>query len=262
MENGLHYGVSFSDYCAHGGLNASTLKALVNGTPADCLWAAGRPQNDTSSMAVGRLTHSMIFEADKVKEEFALFDDGTRRGAKWEAFKKRHANRTILNAKEWGDAETMAVAVLKSKAAQSVLGGGAGEVSAFWDRNGIQCKARTDYYVPGKVILDLKTSAYPVSPQAFPSTCVKYGYHLQAAFYVDGIFRLTKERLPFIFIAVESFPPHKVSVMRASDRFLAKGEEEVNRTVDIYRRCRETNNWPGYEDKVVELELDPREFRL
>ena len=123
----------------------------------------------------------------------------------------------ILKEDEHTRVRGIVEAVRSHPAAAAVLDEADSEVSIFWqcDRFGIQRKARLDT-TRGGVIADLKTCR-DASPQPFARDVASLLYHVQAANYVDG-YRTGFGRDPesYLFIAVESEPPHGVADQSAN----------------------------------------------
>ena len=111
------------------------------------------------------------------------------------------------------------------------------------------------------VITDWKTTSN-ASPDELPLQMYKYGYHIQAAFYIDAI-RSIKGNIPidFYFIFVEKEAPYGVSVVKCStgleedDWFLKIGRQEYLRAAQLWVDCHKTNKWCGYGDEPIKATL-------
>jgi hypothetical protein len=84
----------------------------------------------------------------------------------------------------------------------------------FWESpEGHKLKIRADGD-DGRVPWDLKTTSAPID--AFPGKAVQYGYHHQAAMYLDGFAAMGLLDDPyatdFKFLVVQSIPPYRVRV--------------------------------------------------
>ena len=117
------------------------------------------------------------------------------------------------------------------------------------------CKIRPDKLPGNGICVDIKTTD-DASPEGFSKSCANYGYHIQAAFYLEGLTRITGEQHDtFVFIAVEKTPPYGIGVYYASHDFIAKGRELMGKALDIYSECLKTNLWPCYSAEAKELNL-------
>jgi hypothetical protein len=137
---------------------------------------------------------------------------------------------------------------------------GASEVPIEFETGGVLCRSMLDNlnHARGRIV-DLKTIT-----SADPRTCsrhaVDYGYDIQRAAYVQALEALKPElagRVDFIFAFCEIEPPYAVVPLRASGQLRALGDSRWGRAVDTWKRCLETDVWPGYLTTVGELEPPP-----
>jgi exodeoxyribonuclease VIII len=77
---------------------------------------------------------------------------------------------------------------------------------------------------------------------------IKYRYHVQAAFYSQGI-----GAEQFLFIAVEKKPPFAVAVYATPPELLEKGLIYAVQDLRQLATCRAENRWPGYGDEIQSL---------
>lgn len=116
-------------------------------------------------------------------------------------------------------------------------------------------KIRPDWWLPG-MFVDLKTTD-DARPEAFARNSHKFGYDKQAAYYPD-VMSWADVCGPievFVFIVVEDKPPHGVFVYYAGPRMIARGRHTYRENLNTLHQCRETDEWPGYPDTAIELEL-------
>lgn len=106
-------------------------------------------------------------------------------------------------------------------------------------------------------LVDLKTSTTS-DPDPFSRKAFKFGYHMQAAWYMD-LFILNKlaADLVFVFVVVEKEPPYLVSVVEYGAAEIAEGRRANREAIDIYRECITYNKWPGYPgtDEICPISL-------
>jgi hypothetical protein len=80
---------------------------------------------------VGTYFHTAVLEPEKLDLECAVYEDGIRRGAKWEAFKEKHKGKAIISLSEKEQCDRMIESVKLSPRAMELLEGSKCEVSAF-----------------------------------------------------------------------------------------------------------------------------------
>ena len=111
------------------------------------------------------------------------------------------------------------------------------------------------------MIVDVKTTN-DASPKAFLNTVIKYGYHRQAAIYIDGYNEVTNGKVDaFFFLVVEKTPPYRVECYTLEDMFINYGREEFHRLLRLEKECRENDFWPHWTgdvrtgESLIELNL-------
>jgi exodeoxyribonuclease VIII len=130
---------------------------------------------------------------------------------------------------------------------------GANEVSVVADVDGIAVKARIDMLRPKfGLIADLKTTE-DASWRGFSRSIVKYGYHRQAAWYLDICRIAGIEVDSFAFICVEKEPPFAVGCYRLIERDRAIGRQQCASMLEMIRVCRQTGEWPAYSDQFEDI---------
>lgn len=165
--------------------------------------------------------------------------------------------RTVITPEELETAQAMAKTINEHPSASKLLTGGRAEASAFWTdpETGYPCKCRFDYLNHMEYIVDLKTTN-DASLEEFSRSIAKFGYHRQNAMYMDGYeVVMDKPAKAFIFIAVESKPPHAVGVYNLDLEGIDKGRTEYRDLLKKFAHCKKTDEWPAYSEQVETIEL-------
>lgn len=114
------------------------------------------------------------------------------------------------------------------------------EKSYFWEKI-IKCKARADGLNLGLgSVFDLKSTE---SVPYFEKSIFEWGYHRQAAHYLEGAAQFDDFR-NFKWIAVEFKEPFLCDVITASESLLEMGREENDELKSFFKECLEKNVWP------------------
>ena len=175
-------------YEAIDAVNFSTLKEFAR-SPAHYKAALQSPRESTDAMDLGSAFHLLALEPEREGELLAVWDEGTRRGKAWDAFKEKHAGKLLLTRDAYETAKAMAASVRSSPQAKPYLHGGQAEVTLQWEEQGLKCKGRVDYLTPthlvdlkgtrcgaveafGKQMYDAKTAAQTSMPPS-ASLCVE-----------------------------------------------------------------------------------------
>ena len=86
----------------------------------------------------------------------------------------------------------------------------------------------------GTLIVDLKTSADP-TPQGFAKSVVNFGYHRQAAWYLDGHAAATgNDAVGMVFIVVGKEPPHDVACYELDYEAITLVVNRIKRTFGVW----------------------------
>lgn len=220
-----------------------------------CPLAAKTPQEDTPAMILGRAGHSYVLEPEVFHQEFVVtpnVDKRTKGGKEeWAQFQAANAGKDLITADDMVIIEGMRSAVLAHPFAAELLKHGVSEQTVIWEDlgTGIMCKCRPDRIPSGGkgVLVDLKTTA-DASERGFTNSIVKFGYDLQAAFYLDGVNMATRGNYDaFAFIAVEKTAPYRVETYLLDADFIARGRQEYQRLLRIEQECRAYNFYPHYQ---------------
>ena len=257
MSGQLHYNNPAADYFAIPALSKSGASDLLR-SPAHFLARRDRPMAPTAAMLFGTLVHSMVLEPETVDVLYLAspkFDSRTKAGKEAQAeFEEQAGSKTVVDIDTFQRAQRVADAVRTHQTAGPLFEGGHAEVTARWEQHGLPCKARLDYYRDHSII-DLKT-AQDASPDGFSRASATFGYHLQAAHYSDGLSILGGKPLDrFVFVAVESGPPHGVGVYTLDAAALDLGRRQMALAADLYRLAIDPLEWKGYPTAVQELSL-------
>lgn len=264
---GLAQGVSHADYHAAPGVSKSGLDQFAR-SPAHFKAYLSGARIETDALRLGRLTHWAILEPQDCKLVQAPdVDRRTKAGkAEWLEFLEslEGACAEAVTADELAQIKAMRAAVYAHPKARALLERpGACEGSAWWiDRkSGELCRCRPDKFTDDGFLLDLKTTC-DASPESFSRSCLKYRYHVQAAFYSDGIHAATG-RVPFgfVFVAVEKTPPYGVGVYTLDPEAVELGRTLYRAELSALAQCRERQAWPAYSERIERINLPAWAYR-
>lgn len=176
---------------------------------------------------------------------------GHRKGKAWDWFKSQHADHAQwITPIEWqrqyeGFQTAVRNAQQHDAAALLVWSPTAKWNQRFlWEADGELLKCEMDLLdAELGAITDVKTAA-DVDPRSFEKDAVKFGYDVQAAMYLRAARLLDFDRdWVFAWVVIRNTAPHNVEVYQASEELLAFGEERLQRRIDFYQECRESNRW-------------------
>jgi hypothetical protein len=173
--------------------------------------------------------------------------------------------RISLSKAEYKACRGISYRVHKHPAASKIFSSGIPEASIFWTDpdTGVSCRGRIDWIqlepdtaeeIIYYTVADIK-STQNASPASFQRDVFKYGYHIQAAMYWDGMSALGYYPQSFVFSAWEKKPPFATALYYMTEELLEAGRKEYKRLLKIYAECLKTDNWPGYSNSIEPLLL-------
>ena len=220
----------------------------------------------TAAMVLGSALHTHVLELDQWDACYAVAPDGLDRRTKegkaaWAAFEADAADRTVLTRADADQVMAMGRAIYAHPAAAMLLNlPGKAETTHMWTdaATGLECKCRPDWLTDdGRIIVDLKTTE-DASPGGFRKSISAWRYHVQSAWYLDGLENATGRRPEqFIFICVEKKPPHCVAVYAASTQMIEVGALTAETDLARIAMCIESNDWPSYSNQIETIDLPP-----
>lgn len=261
-------------YHAIEALSSSGSKKMIR-SPMHYKLMRDTPAEPTEQMQFGTCVHDGVLEPHAFASRVALVPaDAPKRPTKaqynakkpspetldaiayWRDLDAAHAGKITLSAPEFDRCRRCVDAVLAHPAARALLDGGIIEQSLFWvdARYGVPCKSRIDIRNHGG-IADLKTTQ-DASPEAFARSAANLLYHVQAAFNNSGHEHLLDSSMKFfVFIAVESEPPHAVACYSLRGDAVRAGAYLCNIAAERYARALKTGKWSGYPDTIEEMKF-------
>lgn len=222
---------------------------------------------DTSSMILGRATHSGLLEPKKFYDSYIARPEGldlrTKIGK--EAFAELQAanpGKEMLSHDQYQQVDRMIHEVYSHAVASQLLTSGKAEQSLVWvdPEHKVLCKGRADYIRSDNVVIDIKTTVN-ASPKEFERSIGKYRYHVQNCVYSYGLQQILGSALEsYIIIAIESDSPHGIGIYTLDDKTIDLGRALYRANLETYAECLKTGKWPGYSQEIKTLSVPPWAF--
>lgn len=259
QKDQLHgfYSIEEQDYHSSPGLSQSILKAYGK-SPAHARMMMNKTAKTTEAMLLGRACHAAVFESERYNRDFVIapqVDRRTKEGkAKFQCLLDSNQGKTILSEED-GETITGIIHSFRAHSFYDYIKQGCGypELSYYWKAQGFLCKARFDWITSinpnreeGRIIFDLKTTEYGVTPQEVKRTILSMGYDIQAAWYQTAI-----PDARFIFIFAEKKPPYAIGLYELSDGMKERANEKIDYYLNIHSRCVAEQNWPPFQENEV-----------
>lgn len=239
--------LSLANYHKLPSYGSTTLKTLLDKSPAHALYEKLNPKDPTPAMEFGTLFHQVMSDGLLSVVEQPRLDLRTKDGKTLkEAFDRELGTRSPVNADQYEALREMHASIFQNEFLRGLLSEGEHETNHFWSDQ-VQCKCRPDFIsADKKVILDFKTTEN-ASFKEFQKSVVKYSMHLQAAFYMDGVKISTGvEPNKFILVAIEKKAPYALSIFPLDEATIEAGRVLYKKALQTLAFCEETSTWPSY----------------
>ncbi|AQW85581.1 putative exonuclease VIII [Campylobacter pinnipediorum subsp. caledonicus] len=219
-------------------------------------------RTETKSLLLGSLVHKLVLEPNDLYNEFAIepdCDKRTKAGKEiYQEFLEENQDKSIVEVSVFDEAKQIADSVLYMRESGLFLKDGLAEQSYFAEIEGVKVKCRPDFYNEKLgIAIDLKTTS-DASALGFAKSVANFNYHIQASFYSDILRANGKEVNNFLFIAVETKAPYMVGFYELDEVALQKGREDYLKLLELYKNCKQRNEWWGYakyeDDKVSHIQ--------
>lgn len=221
----------------------------------------------TKAMRIGTALHAAVLEPERVQDKIALEPErwptkaecGRTQEEQKAQFAQENRRKTILKPEEYACVRGMYQSLMRHPlAAEHLTAPGETEYAVLFDHplTGSPAKIKPDKLNREmELVIDLKT-ADDASPSAFARSAVDHWYHVQAAWYLDGLFH-TEGRMPagFLFVVVEKEPPYEIALYYAPPEMLILGRKIYQKQLIRYEECRRKNQWPGYPEELQPITL-------
>jgi hypothetical protein len=266
------YNLPADEYHARPELSSSAAKKLLP-PYAPAIFKHER-DNGTRSRRVfelGTAAHKLVLGAGP--ELVAVTDEWGKDPNAWRTDKVKERLAEIrdrgdvpLKRDEYDYVHAMADALRAHPFAAKLFEPGTGEPerTLIWRdaETGIMCRALLDWLpfpTGGRFILrDYKSAAEGgASPEKLPRTVSDLGYYFQLAWHLAGAkaLGLAGDDAEALLVVQERTAPYLVTVGQPDFTAMRLGELHMRQALRLYAECMAADEWPGYSDDVVLIEL-------
>lgn len=267
-EPGIHLELDEHEYHADpvdgGSLSVTEAKRILD-CPARYRWYKDNGEERKDTFDFGHVAHGMVLG---VGREIVVcdFDDWRTKDARTAKAEAREAGLVPILTDDSETVKAMAEALKQHPIAMRLFANGHPEVSMFWhdlepfSGETVMLRGRLDWLPEppesGRMIIPDYKTAVSAEGRAFGRSAASYGYHSQAAWYMDGVRALLGVDDPaFVFVVQEKEPPYLVNVIELDETALTIGRDRNRRAIATWIECTAKNEWPGYGTDVELVSL-------
>ncbi len=266
--------LSEQDYRAFDAHNFSTLKYIVPpSTPYHYWMQKNYPVKATKAMIEGTLTHTAVLEPKRFAREYVLYKNpfpsmtSAKAKAAFAEFQTLHPNKEIITdekllksllRRQKNCYRNMTIAAILQHENAIV------EDSMTWidTDTGVQMKCKVDLFIKrhGGIAADVKTFR-AITDKALSWEIAEMLYFMQAAIYIDGIRAVYGIDIDEYFIIAIDKGNDLVRLIPLSNLDIEIGRKLYHQAIIKAEDCSLMDSYPGYEDILLPLELNPRLMR-
>ena len=239
-------------YRDHPFRSQSDWKKMRAPTPRHAKDEMDNPKEADKTLVNGTCFHALSLENKKIYSFLPDFGDcrSKENKANKAEFLARHEGQILLSQDNAHIIEGMTKGIQENSGAKAILDSASHREISLFHEGG---KCRIDFVFP-LGIGDLK-STKGADLFSFSKSLEKYGYHIQAAHYLDMAAIAGFPCENFYIIAVENFAPFCCAIYTIGHQSLEIGRKELKRLRDLYESCEKSGIYPGYSEDAVEINL-------
>lgn len=266
MKPGIHNLPAEEYHALKDHLSAGIAKVILEQSPAHARWKSENGDSEpTKQSERGIIAHALLLEGVSKMEVIDPKDYPAKNGNIPEGWTNGAIRAARDAAREAGklpvlpwDAEPIHAMVAAARKAWSEcpdLQGygpenGITERSLIWSENGVLCRAKPDWYSNDRrVMLDPKFTEI-ATPERCSRSIISQAFDQRAAFYRRGGVAVSGVQPIYVYAFQEIEPPYCTSFHACDPAMLALGDAKVDYALGKWRECRETGNWPGYDNHI------------
>ena len=220
-----------------------------------------QPEPSSSSARVGQALHALMFEYDK-ECRFAVLRRSQKTAVR-ELFyntPELEKQKTQMPLNDLQTVFRMLAAIAGELDAWNLLVEQAGWneriFTAHDNRTMLSLKCKPDRVLENGLVIDLKTVDGDVDPASWPKTLLKWGYHRQAAFYLDVLALAGQKADMFIFVAISKRQPHEIGIYLIGEESIKQGRRENRDLLERLAECRRTGVWKHeWQGKILTADV-------
>ena len=251
----------FADPCPVPSLSQSIARVLVTESPRHAWLRHPRlgkqPEEATAALDDGSILHKLLLGKGASVEIIAA-DSFRGKAAQETRDAAIAAGRIPILAAKYSELAKAAQLLRQQSAALGFALTGQSEVAIEWsESDDVLCRGRLDHvFLDRGVIYDVKKTR-SANPAYLRRKFVELGYDIQYAAYTRALAKLHPEfegRVDFVFLFMESEPPHSVVPARPDGALKEIGSLRWQRAVDLWGKCLKSNHWPTYCESAITLD--------
>ena len=220
-------------------------------------------QEETDAMRLGSAVHMLALEPERFDEQYWIstgpinastgkpYGRDTKKFTDWLAEVEANDKRKLILQDEFSEAIEIAkafqshpaIVAVMTVSTEKVYERGYEMAYLVEGQDPIRLKCKPDCVIPNcGLIIDLKTTSDP-HPDVWRWSAEEYGYHRQAAIYLQAMEAYYGKPFRFLFGVVRSRAPYEVGVYELDEDSVSRGWAQVEDLIAEYARRKREDNW-------------------
>jgi len=264
-----------ADYHSIKALSNSSLSVLKR-SPAEfyARFIADPPtmqSEETDAMRLGSAVHMLALEPERFDEHYWIstgpinaatgkpYGRDTKKFTDWLAEVEANDKRKLILQSEYVESIQIGIAFQSHETIKAIMVASTEkiyeqgyELTYFVEgEDPIRLKCKPDCVIPSEgLIVDLKTTSDP-HPDVWKWSAEDYGYHRQAAIYLEAMQARYGKPFRFLFGVVRSKAPYEVGVYELDEASINRGWSEVTDLIAEYKQRSATGDWQSDWQKGI-----------
>jgi exodeoxyribonuclease VIII len=226
-------------------------------------------KEQTEAMIIGSLVHCLVLQPELFDLTYAVApacDMRTKAGKEeYQTFIEgvEHLGIQVIKQEDYEKARNMRDNALNVIGDFLEMPDAIIENAAFWtdSETGIACKCKPDIYVPSLgLAIDLKTTGGYATADDFGKSVKSYRYHVQQAFYTQGLNANGFDVNHFLFAPVSKSAGNTCRAFSLDSRVVALGHKLLKDDLTLWADCEQANNWSRKPSQIETIHFKPWEY--
>jgi hypothetical protein len=222
------------------------------------------PKKKSDEFDVGTICHEALTNPNGLGAvvleipDKVLNCEGHRKGAAWKEWDESHPNIIKMKRDELEPVYRMVESVQETVPQWMWNSRREYEFNIRWvdSETGLGLRCRPDWIIYRNdklIILDFKTTR-SWTPRTFSSDITKFGFHRQAAWYIDGVLDYFQEDVEsFLFIPVDKTPAHETRIYELHPEAIKLGRLENRKALTELAYRLDSNNWNSRDKGEIKI---------
>ena len=237
-----------------------SLLKQIKRSPLTAIRMKERPVPSTAGQLYNIAIEIALQEPERFEKEYHVLlpEDGKsdRKGTNaWKAAEMKYGRGKVLKANEYDKIMFMRKSWEANKELQEVYSKGQPQLRLLWKHKEVKCKGFADWYSHAfPSINDIKV-VNDASDDAVAAIIARQLYDIQAAIYRAGAAHNGLHVEASFITFVEKEYPYMVNAIELSEEQLSFGYDMYMEYIELWRKCLESNNFPGYSEGFHQVNL-------